>query len=116
MTEQTKKQLPIIISVAAFFLALIIWWSRSGESYGDNNANFPDGIARICADEACKHVFGMTMEEVGEHHKNHYGEPIPCAKCGKTPTHPAVKCKHCKVVSIQEASTMNCPSCQKPLY
>lgn len=113
----TRQQLPIVITISAFALALLIWlFSGGGGSYGDNNANFPDGKIYVCDDDACNHVFNMSMTELSEHHKAHYGEPIPCPKCGKTPAHPAVKCPHCDTVSIEQRGGENCPKCGKPLH
>jgi hypothetical protein len=111
-----KKQIYIAVTAAAFVLALIVWWFRSGgDNYGDNNANFPDGMVFICSSDACNHAFAMTMTEYGEHHKNHYGEPIACPKCSKTPAIRGVQCKACKTISVLQQNVTTCPKCGAPL-
>jgi len=111
----TKQQIPVVVTVSALVLTLVIWWFRGGDSYGDNNANFPDGVIWLCGDDACNHVFAMTMAELGEHHETHYGEPVACPKCGKTPVIRGVKCLHCKTISIEQRGIDHCPSCGQRL-
>lgn len=79
-----------------------------------NNENFPEGVQYLCVNPACKTAFTMTVHEVGEHHRLHYGEPIPCPKC-KQPALRATKCPSCGKVFPQSRGESVCPFCQKPL-
>ncbi|MDB5291035.1 MAG: hypothetical protein JWL69_2276 [Phycisphaerales bacterium] len=75
-----------------------------------NNANFPNGTWWICQNPACKAEFSMSSKELGEWHAKHYGDPLPCPKCGQTNVIRAEKCEKCgRVYPAQGA--VACPNC-----
>ena len=80
-----------------------------------NNANFPGGTDWLCLNPACKNHFKLTMHELGEHHRLHYGQPVTCPKCGQRAFRAEV-CKSCGKVFQQMPQMTNCPYCGKPLY
>jgi hypothetical protein len=79
-----------------------------------NNENFPEGTWWICTKADCKHTFNLSIKEIGKHHQEHYGEPIPCPKC-KSPAVRADKCPHCGNVFAAERNLLKCPKCGKDL-
>lgn len=108
MTSDDKKKVLIIGAIALVLVgaAYYFLWRPS------NNQNFPEGTLWICQNEGCKAEFTMTMSELGEHYKNHYGEPVPCPKCGKAQTVRAERCPQCQKVFAQARGTQVCPYCK----
>ena len=97
----------IIIAVAVVG-AVVVWamWSPA------NNENFPEGTDWLCLNKACGNHFKMSIREVAEHHKAHYGQPMKCPKCGQEAER-AVKCAHCAKVYVQGRGASFCPFCKK---
>jgi DNA-directed RNA polymerase subunit RPC12/RpoP len=79
-----------------------------------NNANRPDGVYYLCANQKCGHEWNMTMRELSDHHEEHYGQPVPCPKCGETKTVRAEKCIHCGKLFVSTRDPRPCPHCKKP--
>jgi hypothetical protein len=110
MNAKTKERLGIgaaIVLVAAV-TAVVAWNWRPA-----NNANFPDGTFWICQNDSCHHEFVLTMEQLSEHHKLHYGQPIPCPKCGQAGAIRALRCPSCGKFYPQPRDPMPCPFCGK---
>src|SRR5687768_13413478 len=61
-----------------------------------------DGTAYVCQNPACKNEFTLTGEQISQHHRDHYGAPLPCPKCGKPDIAPATRCPTCKRLYAQE--------------
>src|SRR5215471_13009636 len=80
-----------------------------------NNDNFPDGTYWICSEPTCKTEFSLTMTQLSDHHEKHYGQPVPCPKCGK-PAIRADKCKHCGRIYPMDRNSVVCPFCGKPNF
>ena len=109
-----RQKIAITVAAIGFIAAAIILFRPTGgeNTYGDNNANLPDGVLFICGEKTCGHTFPLTMKQLGEHHEKHYGEPVPCAKCAK-PALRAEKCEHCQTIHVQERGGGACPKCGK---
>lgn len=73
-------------------------------------ANLPDGAWWICSNNECKHEFVMSAREISNWQHDHYGEPIPCPKCGHAPAQRALKCKECGTV-YPALNATQCPKC-----
>lgn len=99
------------VVVGAVGLVLTVWWNWRSP----NNDNFPEGVDYICLNQSCAHTWNLSMKELGEHHEAHYGQPVPCPKCGESKTFRAEKCPHCgKVIQMQRGGG-NCPHCKASL-
>jgi hypothetical protein len=96
----------VIAVVVVVALAVYAMWRPA------NNANFPEGTDWICTNQACKTTFKLTMKQLGEHHKAHYGEPVPCPKCGQRAIR-ADKCAFCGKIYPQIQGNNFCPYCKK---
>jgi endogenous inhibitor of DNA gyrase (YacG/DUF329 family) len=96
----------IIVGVVA--VAIVIWamWTPA------NNANFPQGTDWLCLNKSCANHFNLTIKQVSDHHKAHYGQPMKCPKCGNEAER-AVKCAHCAKVYMQMRGASTCPFCRK---
>jgi len=53
-----------------------------------NNETFPDGLDFVCPSG---HEFNMTVSQMNQFYEKHYGEEVPCPKCGATPSRRAVR-------------------------
>ena len=78
-----------------------------------NNADFPNGTWWICENPACKNEFSMTTTQISDWHVKHYGEPMPCPKCGEHHIIRAFKCQKCSTVFPAEGARV-CPKCGAP--
>ena len=103
----------VVVLAAAATLGVMAFW-KTLNPYGDNSPNFPDGIFYVC--EGCGEEFVLTVEELGLHHQEHWGEPVPCPKCSGTKTPRAERCPHCRrmfpVVKMRGKPVI-CPYCKK---
>ena len=75
-----------------------------------NNADLPGGVDYLCQNASCKHEFKMTVEQVAEHNKTKFGQPIACPKCGKADVARGVECPTCNRIYAQQR-TGPCPYC-----
>jgi hypothetical protein len=81
----SRNHVLILVIVGCLIAAAAVFFRPGGgTSHGENNANFPDGTFWICDNPQCGEQFTLTMKQLDEHHAKHYGEPLPCPKCGKT--------------------------------
>lgn len=87
-----QQLLVALVLVVAVILAVTVIW-KTVNPYGDNSPDFPDGIFYVC--QGCGEEFVLTVEELGQYHQEHWGEPVPCPKCGGTKTPRAERCGHC---------------------
>jgi hypothetical protein len=110
MAKQQKLVYGAVIVVAVGVVLAVAALRRPA-----NNANFPEGTDWLCLNADCKNHFKLTMKELGEHHKQHYGQPVKCPKCGQRADR-ADHCKSCSKVFVQMRGMTYCPYCQKPLY
>jgi hypothetical protein len=112
MEPGLKRNVAIaVVAVGLIALGVALWNMRSG----GNTPNAPEGTFWICSNDQCKHEFNLSVSEVADHHKKHYGEPIPCPKC-KSRSIPAERCPHCKKLVPKGRGVAKCPYCAKPLY
>ena len=72
------------------------------------------GIRRTARHEAGDVMAGQAIraQELADHHKAHYGEPVPCPKC-KQPAVRAAKCAKCGKVFVLDRGSV-CPACNTP--
>jgi rRNA maturation endonuclease Nob1 len=97
----------VLVVVGAALTVAALW-------RGPNNANFPEGTDWLCTNQGCGNHFKLTMKQLGEHYKAHYGQLPKCPKCG----HDAVRawqCANCGKVFPQTRGIDACPYCGKPL-
>ena len=106
-----KQKLVYAGVIAAVVAAAVIVWAVWRPS---NNANFPQGTLWLCSNPKCSAEFRLTMQQLGEHYKAHYGERPKCPKCGSE-AYRADKCPSCGKVFPQTRGGSICPYCGKPL-
>jgi len=108
MKIQNEKIVMALVVVAVVAVAgAAAWMWRPA-----NNDNFPDGTFWICKNPQCKGEFGLTMKQLSDHHVQHYGQPIPCPKCGKSDTIAAERCPNCKKYYPMQRDVHACPFCK----
>jgi hypothetical protein len=111
MSENAKKILVVLI--AAVLLGGYVWWYYRPAS---GSGGFPNGIVWICQNKECGNTFRMTEKEMAAHYQKHYGQPVPCPKCGKTDVARGMECPHCKKTFLKPRGESNCPACGKDIY
>jgi hypothetical protein len=104
------KRIYVGAAAVAVVLAVGGWLLWGG---GANNENFPEGTLWMCTNPACGNTFTLTMKQLGEHHKAHFGQLPPCPKCGRDAIG-AHKCEHCGKVYVEQRGSSICPFCFKP--
>jgi hypothetical protein len=98
-------------SVIVVVVAGVLWlWALRRPA---NNENFPEGTEWLCTNPQCGNHFHMTMKELGEYTKAHYGQPIKCPKCNQMAVG-AATCAYCGKVYAQMRGSNLCPYCGKP--
>jgi hypothetical protein len=105
-----NKKVGYAVGIGAIVVAAVLGWTFYGSS--KNNANFPEGTLWVCMDPACRHEFAMSVKELGQYEKEHWGEPMKCQKCGKTAFR-ADRCQHCGKAYPQQQRSSICPHCRK---
>jgi len=102
------KGLAVAVVVGVLLVGMIAWASFRRPS---NNANFPEGTWWLCKNG---HSFTMTIKQLGEWNKAHYGQSPQCPTC-KAEAERAEKCPHCGTVSPAQRNSTTCPKCGQPL-
>ena len=105
----------LVLATAVVLAATAVW--KTIYPYGDNSANFPEGVFYIFQD--CKAEFVLTIKELGEHHEKHYGQPVPCPKCVSQKTVRAERCPHCGrmfPMTRLGGKGLDCPHCRKQIH
>lgn len=78
-----------------------------------NSADVPDGTHWICKTNG--HHFDLTLRQLSDHYKAHFGEPVPCPKCGATDTIRANRCPKCgEYYPMTRGGQPPCPKCGTP--
>ena len=106
-----KDKRVVLAAVAIAVVIAVVGWRLWGR--GANNENFPEGTLWQCTTPACGNAFTLTMKQLGEHHKKHFGQLPACPKCGKESVG-AQRCGHCRKVYVQMRGSNVCPFCGKP--
>ncbi len=102
-----------LVLVAMLAVAAVGAW-RTLYPYGDNNREFPEGHFFLCEDADCAEAFTLTVKEFGRHHEEHWGDPVPCPKCGAKAAN-AEKCSRCDrpFPVVRYGQQAVCPRCEK---
>jgi hypothetical protein len=75
-----------------------------------NSADIPDGTFWIC--NSCNDHFNLSVKELSDHHRDHYGEPVACPKCKATNTVRANRCRKCReFYPMARGEQPACPKC-----
>src|SRR5438128_402489 len=109
MTPETKQKLGYgLTAVCLLILGYALWANVLHRN--PNSDDFPDGTFWIC--NANGHHFNLSLKELSDHHAKHYGEPIPCPKCGSTDTIRAYRCEKCgEYYPMIRGADPVCPKC-----
>jgi ribosomal protein L40E len=80
-----------------------------------NTADAPSGLFFIC--KKCDNHFNKSMKEISDHQKAHFGEQIPCPKCGDKNTIRANRCVKCGEYypMASRGQQPPCPKCGTPV-
>jgi hypothetical protein len=104
-----KNKLVYAVVIGVALVGAVVVWAMWRPA---NNPNFPQGTDWLCTNQACQNHFKLTMKELGDHHKAHYGQRPKCPKCGKDAVRAEV-CAHCGKVYMQARGAQICPYCRK---
>src|SRR5438105_4059765 len=85
------KGIAVAVGLAVVLLGVVVWATVRRPA---NNANFPDGTYWVCKNG---HQFTLTVKQLGEWNKAHYGQSPHCPTCD-APAERAEKCPHCGAV------------------
>jgi len=111
-----QQLLVVLVLATAVVLGATAAW-KTLYPYGDNSANFPEGVFYICQD--CGEQLVLTLKQLGEHHEKHYGQPVPCPKCESKKTVRAERCPHCGhmfPMTRLGGKGLDCPRCKKQIH
>jgi hypothetical protein len=87
----------------------VVWWTFRRPA---NNATHPNGTWWLCQNKACGHSFQLTMAQLGDWHKKHYGQRPVCPDCGSPDAVAAEKCDNCGKVYPRTQTLQPCPVCK----
>jgi rRNA maturation protein Nop10 len=107
MTQRQKQISMGAIAAVVIIAGVVYWFYRPA-----NNANMPRGTWWICSNNSCKTEFSLSMSQLSDHHEKHYGQPVPCPKCGSAAVK-ADKCPSCGKVFVMQRDSTKCPACGK---
>jgi hypothetical protein len=102
-------KLGIIVGVV---LVAVVGWTVFGQS--DAGPEAQKKMYWICTDPRCGEVFTVSVQQLSDNGKHHYGEPTRCPRCGGV-AEPAMKCAHCGEVEPARLYGQTCPHCKQPL-
>ena len=103
-----------LIYAGVIIVAVVAVLAIASMFRGSNNTNFPEGTDWLCMNKGCGNHFKMTIAQLGQHHREQYGQPVKCTKCGQVAERAQV-CPECKKVFVQVRGMPFCPHCRKPL-
>jgi predicted RNA-binding Zn-ribbon protein involved in translation (DUF1610 family) len=109
--NQKQKLIYAAVITVVVGAVLAIWGFRRPP----NNANFPEGTDWLCTNRTCNNHFNLTMKDLGQFYKTHYGQRPKCPKCGSEAIRATV-CPSCHKVFPQARDMFACPYCGKPLF
>jgi rubrerythrin len=110
-SDQKQKWLTIggvlIIVLAAGYIA----WSLHKPA---NSVDLPNGTFWVC--KKCDNHFALSEKALNEHQAKHYGEPLPCPKCGSTELIRSIRCEKCGEYypMNRRGADLKCPKCGTP--
>jgi predicted RNA-binding Zn-ribbon protein involved in translation (DUF1610 family) len=108
MTEDTKRKIAIATGAVLVCLLCYSVWANLIHS-NPNSADVPDGTYWVCKNG---HHFNLSLKQLSDHHKAHYGEPIACPTCGDTHTSRVIKCAKCgEYYPMVRGEQPPCPKC-----
>src|SRR5689334_11530039 len=102
-----KKVILVAVPVLIILVAVFAWSLFRG---GSNSVDVPEGTFWIC--KKCDNHFNMSTRALNDFQAKHYGEPLPCPKCGSTELIHAVRCPKCgEYVPKTGGPPTTCPKC-----
>ena len=113
MSEHSAQRKWLIIGgvVVAALIGYIAWFAIHKPAI---SADLPDGTFWVC--KKCDNHFAMSEKALNDHQAKHYGEPLPCPKCGSTELIRSIKCQNCGEYypMNRRGSELKCPKCGTP--
>jgi hypothetical protein len=104
----SRRNLIITVGALVVFAGLVAYFTLRTDK---STSAAPEGTWWVCMNPSCGNTFNLSLAELAAHHKNHWGEQVPCPKCKKAQTIRGEKCTNCgKVFVLDRSST--CPSCK----
>jgi hypothetical protein len=102
----------LIIAAAALvvFTGLVAYFTFRTDP---STSAAPEGTWWVCVNQSCGNTFNLSLKELADHHRAHYGEPVPCPKC-KQPAIRGEKCPKCGKVFVLDRGAI-CPVCKTPV-
>lgn len=107
LEDADKKTLGVGVAVGLVVLVVAV----AAFHRPANSVAHPQGTYWTCDNG---HSFLMTTSELSDFHTKHYGERIPCPKCGSRKTVRAYKCPSCGTV-YPAHDAKKCPQCGAPV-
>ena len=104
-----SRNLIIAVAVLVVFTGLVAYFTFRTDP---TTSAAPEGTWWLCTNQSCGNTFNLSLKELADHHKAHYGEPVPCPKC-KQSTVRAAKCAKCGKVFVLDRGAL-CPACNTP--
>jgi len=109
-SDETDKfrKLKLVGGGALLVVAIVVAWINLRPA--SNSVDAPDGTFWIC--KKCDNHFNMATRALNDFQAAHYGEPLPCPKCGSTELLHAVRCPQCgEYVAKGAGPPPDCPKC-----
>ncbi len=98
-----------ILLVALVYIAFSLFHRSPAEG-----SAMPDGTFWVC--KKCDNHFNVSEKALNEHQLKHYGEPLPCPKCGSTELIRSIKCSNCgEYYPMARGGEQKCPKCGTPV-
>lgn len=76
MTDRTVLAALIACALGAGAVLVFSLWPSP------NNTTFPKGLDYLCPNG---HEFSLTVDQLDQFFRQHYGEPVPCPVCSAKP-------------------------------
>jgi predicted RNA-binding Zn-ribbon protein involved in translation (DUF1610 family) len=103
-----------MIGGAVLITFIVAWSAWSSFHTPANSVDMPNGSFWVC--KKCGNHFAMSERELNEHQAKHYGEPLPCPKCGSTDLVRSIRCEKCGEYYPmgRGGPNLKCPKCGTP--
>jgi len=114
MSDDSVKRKWLMIGGILIVTCLVGYSAWSSFHKPANSVDLPNGTFWVC--KKCGNHFAMTEKALNEHQAEHYGEPLPCPKCGSTDLIRSIRCQKCGEYYPMDrrGSELKCPKCGTP--